>query len=185
MKIKVKQSTLEANMTKICNIFGGPGSGKSTTAAGIFYKLKQRGVNVELVTEYAKDLTFEARHNVLEDQLYILAKQNRRIHRLIGQYDIVVTDSPILTGLVYTKPDYFKMFEPLLLEIWESYNNQCFLMNRGDIKYFEVGRNQKLDEAKQIDDRLVRFLNSRRIPYQEIQTGPNSVDEIIAALEID
>ena len=33
--------------TLIINLIGGPGSGKSTTAAGLFYKLKQMGIDCE------------------------------------------------------------------------------------------------------------------------------------------
>ena len=67
---------------QIVNLFGGPGSGKSTTAAGLFYEVKKLKLNVELVTEYAKDAVWEKRHNLLDDQIYIFAKQQRRISRL-------------------------------------------------------------------------------------------------------
>jgi len=42
----------------IVDFFAGPGAGKSTTAADVFAKLKWRGVNAELIGEYAKDLTW-------------------------------------------------------------------------------------------------------------------------------
>jgi len=41
---------------KIINLYGGPGSGKSTIAAGIFYKAKlDDRYRVELFREMAKD----------------------------------------------------------------------------------------------------------------------------------
>lgn len=40
---------------KVINLFAGPGSGKSTTCAGVFSKLKLAGVNCEMALEYAKD----------------------------------------------------------------------------------------------------------------------------------
>lgn len=43
-------------MTSVINLIGGPGSGKSTTAAGLFFRMKSMGVRCELVTEYAKEL---------------------------------------------------------------------------------------------------------------------------------
>lgn len=43
----------------VINLFGGPGSGKSTGAAYIFSQLKMKGINCELITEYAKDKTWE------------------------------------------------------------------------------------------------------------------------------
>jgi adenylate kinase family enzyme len=66
-------------MMKVINLFGGPGSGKSTLAAGLFERMKIQGLSVELVTEYAKDMVWERRGNILDDQLYILAKQHRRL----------------------------------------------------------------------------------------------------------
>jgi adenylylsulfate kinase-like enzyme len=40
----------------VINLFGGPGTGKSTLAAALFTDLKMKGINAELVTEFAKDL---------------------------------------------------------------------------------------------------------------------------------
>jgi len=52
----------------ICvNLFGAPGSGKSTCAAYTFAKLKMLGVNCELVTEFAKDKTWEKNFTVLSN----------------------------------------------------------------------------------------------------------------------
>lgn len=65
----------------VVNLFGGPGSGKSTCAAGVFTLLKLSGVNAELVTEYAKDLTWEKRHVTLANQHYIFGKQLQRLKR--------------------------------------------------------------------------------------------------------
>jgi len=169
----------------VINVFGGPGAGKSTTAAGLFYEMKKRGLNAELVTEYAKDMTWEGRGNILADQLYILAKQQRRVARLEGKVDYVITDGPFVLGLIYAQPDYMKTFEPLVLEAWDNYDNRCFMLNRADIKFQEVGRNQNADQAKEIDDKLHRLLNSRRIPFTEVVTGDQTVAEILKHLEID
>ena len=43
----------------LVNLYGAPGSGKSTGAAYIFSKLKMAGVDAELVTEFAKDKLWE------------------------------------------------------------------------------------------------------------------------------
>lgn len=171
--------------TRVINVFGGPGAGKSTTAAGLFYKMKQKGLNVELVTEYAKDMTWEGRMNVLSDQLYILAKQHRKVSRLEGKVDWVVTDAPFILGLIYAEKDYLKTFEPLVLELWESYENHCFMLDRGDLEYQSVGRNQDSSGAIELDDKLHRLLTSRRVPYQTIRTNNQTVDTILKELKID
>ena len=67
----------------VINLYGGPGTGKSTTAAHVFALLKQRDVNAELVREYAKDIVWEGRTHLLSGvfpyQLVIFSKQNKRI----------------------------------------------------------------------------------------------------------
>lgn len=61
-------------MTKVINLFGGPGCGKSTGAAYIFSLLKMKGMNVELVTEFAKDKTWEHNSKALTCQPYVFGK---------------------------------------------------------------------------------------------------------------
>lgn len=167
---------------RVINIMGGPGTGKSTTAAGVFREMKIKGYEVELVTEYAKDMTWENRHNILEDQLYILAKQNRRIQRLQGKVEWVVTDSPLLLGLIYCRENYYKHFEPLVMDVWNSYDNTLILLGR-DFEYQPIGRNQTAEEALKVDVILNDFLDSRNIPYQRITNDPQ-VDRITQILDL-
>ena len=104
---------------QIINIWGGAGVGKSTAAAGLFYEMKKLQLNVELVTEYAKDATWEKRYNILDDQIYIFAKQHRRIARLVNSgVDWVITDSPIPLGLVYLREGVLSdNFPQLVMEV--------------------------------------------------------------------
>src|ERR1700751_1971546 len=88
-------------MALICNIFGGPGVGKSTTAARIFVGLKDLGINTELATEFAKDKSWEGAHSTLACQPYITGTQIWRIERLAqAGVAVIVTDSPPLMGSV-------------------------------------------------------------------------------------
>lgn len=150
-------------MMKVINLFAGPGAGKSTTAAGLFYLMKNAGMNVELVTEYAKDLTWEKRFDMLTDQLYVLAKQNRRLQRLEDQVDFVVTDSPILLSYHYVTPDYLPLhFRNLVIELWDQYDNYNIVIER--VKpYLKKGRSQDEDEAKEIDIKINKMLSDLKI----------------------
>jgi hypothetical protein len=166
---------------KIINIFGGPGCGKSTTAAGLFFEMKKMGLNVELVTEYAKDAVWERRYDLLDDQIYIFAKQHRRISRLIGHgIDWVITDSPIPLGLVYLRDGALSQaFPDLVMEVFGSYANYNFLLQR-QWKYNPVGRNQKDEEEARIYDRRVSELLERwKMPVLTIPGGEVAVDKII------
>jgi len=167
---------------KIINIFGGPGAGKSTTAAGLFFEMKKRQLEVELVTEYAKDMTWEKRHNVLSDQLYILAKQNRRLVRLQGQVEWVITDSPLVLGMVYRHEGYHSLFDDFTLEVFNSYDNYNFLIGR-DFEYQPAGRNQTAEEAVVVDDLIKDLLDQKEINYHRITNDPD-VDRLTQILNI-
>ena len=83
------------------NFYAGPSSGKTTAALELTAALKKAGYNVEYVSEYAKELVLENRTDELNDQQKVTDEQYRRFDRIRNSADIIVTDSPILLGLVY------------------------------------------------------------------------------------
>lgn len=87
--------------TTVLALYGGPGSGKSTTAASIFAHLKQEGINAELVTEYVKGWAWTDRKIGPLDQFYLFGKQLHRESNLYGRVDVLVTDSPIGVSAYY------------------------------------------------------------------------------------
>ena len=103
----------------VVNLFAGPGSGKSTTCAGVFAKLKLAGVNCEMALEYAKDKVWEESNKVLDDQIYVFGKQLHRIFRLKDKVDVVITDSPILLSIIYDKTGN-KYFSDLVLNQFDN-----------------------------------------------------------------
>lgn len=156
---------------KVINLFGAPGSGKSTLRAGLFYEMKLAGYNVEEVTEYAKDMVWEERFNIFSDQIYILGKQNRRLLRLTNKVGFALTDSPILMGITYmVNTPYDATLRRLIAEVFKSYDNLNIFINRNH-EYQEIGRNQTADEsdllAGQIKDLLIEF----DIPFIEVNSN--------------
>ena len=144
--------------TLFVNLYAGPGAGKSTGAAYIFSKLKILGVNAELVTEYAKDLVWEANgmHPRLGHQEFVFARQKHRCDILEGKVDVVVTDSPLSLPLFYAKDasDEFKAY------VWSCVRKQVrrnYLLER--IKpYNPKGRLQNWKEAAVVDVQIRNFL---------------------------
>ena len=167
----------------VINLFGGPGVGKSTTAAGLFYEMKKRHLNVELVTEYAKDAVWENRSNLLDDQIYIFAKQQRRISRLTDHgIEWVITDSPISLGLVYLRDGMLSdHFNELVLEVFNKFENHNFLLKR-KFAYNPVGRMQTFAQALEFDDRVQALLNRYDVPWQAVTGGEQAVTEILENL---
>lgn len=165
----------------VVNLFGAPGSGKSTGAARIFSNLKMKGVNIELVTEYAKDKVWEENKAVFNDQLYIFGKQNFRLSRLKDKVDVVITDSPIFLSILYNKT-YTNTFDKLVKEIFNSYDNLNFFIKR--VKpYCPIGRFQTEKESDGLSTSLKELLDFHKIEYIEangnIEDYDNKITNII------
>lgn len=163
---------------KVINLFAGPGAGKSTTRAMLFGLMKLNGKNVEEVTEYAKDVTWEKNFTLYSDQLFVTANQNRRLDRLLNQVEWVVSDSPLLLSIHYATPDYLpKTFNNLIYELWDTYDNYNFFIKRNK-PYVRIGRSQTEDEAREIDDKIIEMLDAKNMNYITIDGGMDAARSI-------
>lgn len=170
---------------RVINLFAGPGAGKSTTAAGLFYLMKKKGLKVELVTEYAKDCVYENSLDKMRDQLYIFAKQNRRLERLRDKVDYVITDSPLLL-CIYYGCKYGKMYnyqDELFKSIFDTYNNVNFFIERTK-PFHEYGRLGDLDSAKEADYGILDILNRYDIAYLSLEDNDIIYQTILDKLNL-
>ena len=149
----------------VVNLFGGPGTGKSTFATRLFSELKSKDINSEYVSEYAKDIVWSGELAKLEDQLYITAKQNQKLRRLNGRVSVAVSDSPLLIGLHYAPPYYLGgTYTSLVKELFSGYNNlNLFLIRKKN--YNPAGRTQTEEKAIGMDKEIRDLLDSEVIPY--------------------
>ena len=138
---------------KVISFFAGPGSGKSTLAASLFALMKRQRFSVELVTEYAKDLTYLGRWDLLANQRHVLETQASRQSMLIGQVEWAITDSPLALSIVYDRESDPKL-RVYTQQLWDRYENYPFLLQRTGRPYVREGRRQTLDEAQSLDRRI-------------------------------
>lgn len=165
---------------KVVNLYGGPGCGKSTTAAGVFSLLKLHGISIELSTEYAKDVTHKEAFKVLRDQLYLMGKQNHKTFIVKDKYDYVITDSPMLLSIIYADPTD-KVFQDFVLDRFLKQENLNFFIER--VKpYVKVGRNQTEDEARILDNKIKAVLDNNGIPYQTIKGNKEGINDIVEVI---
>lgn len=147
----------------VVNLFGAPGSGKSTGAAYIFSKLKMLGVNAELVTEYAKDKVWEENEAVFKNQAYIFGKQYFRMSRLCGKVDVVVTDSPLLLSSFYNSCDLLgEEFDTLVNNVFKSFDNINVFIYRVK-EYNTAGRFQSEKDSDLVSESLGVFLTGQGV----------------------
>ena len=173
----------------VINLFGAPCSGKSTLAAKLFYTLKEADLSTEYVYEYAKEIIYESRNDILSnDQLYIFAKQHRKLNRLINNTDYAICDSPLLLSNIYFNKNSniysWELFELFVLDTFSKYNNLNFLLNCPDKKYYNnVGRNKLYNESVKIHNDIKEYLIKHKIKYFEI-SWDNGINIICDALKI-
>lgn len=179
-------------LKKVINIFGGPGTGKSTLAAALFAKMKIGGLSVELVSEYAKQMVFENRDNVLkDDQLYIFAKQHRKLLVLRNTVDYVITDSPFIQGFVYLRQNTQSIYNEnefgnLIKGTFNSYPNlNIFLEKSSAVKYEQMGRYQDEASAAAVGVSIYYDMVNMDLNINTLSAGDdNNIDTIIKMLYI-
>jgi predicted DNA-binding ArsR family transcriptional regulator len=176
--------------TVIINLFGGPGSGKSTVASGLFYTFKSKGITCDNPYEFPKQVAWEDNTSQITDQLYILANQHRGIVRSYGKVNYIILDSPLLLSLVYKTgytgeypaKHYNDTFDKMVLELFNSYENINIFLDRADRQFQQEGRFQSQTESLEYDEKIKKVLEDNDIPYHNVKVGDNELRQIIEVI---
>lgn len=160
-------------VSTIINILGAPGSGKSTVASELFSKMKWLGMDVELVSEYAKELVWEERNETFKNELYLFAKQHHRMFRLNTKVKYIITDRPLILSIFYNKKygDNSEAFNNIVLHEVNKYNNINIFLKRNS-EYVSKGRKQTEEESNRFAEEMYNML----MDY-------NSVDHVYSTTE--
>lgn len=165
--------------TLVINLIGGPCSGKSTIASGVFHEVKKLNINAELALEFAKDKVWEESFRTIDDQIYVFAKQYHKIWRLNEKVDVIITDSPLPISLHYMK-EPSEYFDKFVVEQYNKFDNLMFFIERGE-GYQSEGRMQTEDEAKAIDKSIKELMINYNIPFGSIPQK-DAVNIIVGAI---
>ena len=175
-------------MTKIINLFGGPGVGKSSIAAGLLYELKKKHISCDAPYEFPKVLAWDDNQSAIKDQLYVFANQHRGIVQSFGKVDYIIMDSPILLSLIYKNyyngleyPSvlYTELFDAMVLGIHNKYENLNILLKRGEGVYNEKERYQDLKQSIELDYTIQQTLDTHHIPYTKVSLNENTLEVIL------
>jgi len=161
------------------NLYGGPGTGKSTMAAGLYYEMKMHSNSnnhvkqYELVREYVKTWAWEGRKITGFDQFYIFSKQMRSEEVCLKNgVDVIITDSPLPLSYMYTVAynlDCRSELKQAALAFEAKYPAlHVMLVRDHDKPYNGKGRFQSLDEAINLDTMARLTLKNLEFPYIEV-----------------
>lgn len=179
---------------KVINFYGVPGCGKSTLASELFVYMKKRGLNVELASEYAKDLVYEERYTTIQDQVYLLAKMNHKLQMYKkAKLDYVICDSPLLLNIMYKQHQYMmnylddKVFSDFCINLNNTYDRLNFFITKdSSFKYQQIGRVESESESKTYISRLKNILDSNNEKYISIINSANfNIEQLYAYIEIN
>jgi hypothetical protein len=138
----------------------------------VFGFLKQRGWEVEMAPEYAKELVWQERFRALRYQPAIIGKQMGREHWLRGQVDAILTDTSPLFALIFGGPEQgvTPAFKDWIIDAYKRERRLDFFLERDLSRpYMASGRTQKtLEEAQKSDQLMLDLLDSNDIPYHKI-----------------
>ena len=165
------------------NIFGSPGSGKSTMRSRLFYELKKKQLIVEEVVEYAKELTYNERYLELTDQIKVFGIQHHPHFVLDKKVDFVITDSPFVMGFTYIQKNtgYYEELKQLMVTAHNSYNNMNYFLVRNH-EYQEFGRNESEEESDKKSLEVQEFLRENNIPFKIVRSGEEFIQMVMKDL---
>lgn len=164
----------------VVNLAGGPGCGKSILASDLFSALKRRFISCELSSEYIKRKLREEAKKVVQNQIYIFAKQQFQLFGMKDNVEVIITDSPIFLSSVYDESNC-KDLKNLIMKEYKRYHNLTYLIERSkDVPYEQEGRYQDQAGAKLVDNKVKKFMDNNKIKYKTIQgIDSPSVDLIV------
>lgn len=164
----------------VINLAAGPGCGKSILASDIFSALKRQFIECELSSEYIKRKIREDARKVVQNQIYIFAKQQFQLFGMKDNVQVIITDSPIFFSSVYDETKC-KDLKQLIMKEYNGYKNLTYFLERSEtVPYEQEGRYQDLEGAKKVDKKVKKFMEKNDIKYKTLKgIGSDSLEVIV------
>ena len=174
-------------MTKVINLIGAPGVGKSTLMAMLFVELKKRNQKCEMVQEWVKKSIWKNELDVIKNQYYLIQQQYNDVKSLYKNVDYIIMDTSLVNYIYYnrTNPDNIcniEKTEQYAKNLLAEFDNVFIYVTRNFKNYYETeGRLHTLEQSLDIDLELrdlVKELNLNVI-YFESNSSDEKIKELI------
>lgn len=168
----------------VLNIFGGPGSGKTTLASRLFSALKQHGIESASPEEHAKLAIWSNQPWLLDQQTILLGRTWETLHALHDKVDVVIVDSPIMLCSVYAGNREPICFHQLVADIHRRTDRANLLLQRDpNLEYSMNGRRENAREARVVDERIMTTLDLNSEPFTEIARDDDAIENILHSVK--
>lgn len=171
------------NSSLLINIFGGPGTGKSTLASNIFSDLKRNHIEAVCPEEHAKIAIWSGQPWILDQQVILLGRTWETICALHDKVDVIVIDSPLLLCSIYAGDNEPTSFHDLVVDLHRRAKRlNIFLDRHPESPYSTAGRRESANEARTIDIQIKDALNSFGEKFLPLTRNEGSIDALSSML---
>lgn len=163
----------------LVEFYGGPSTGKSTTALGLvaltkLYLDQYAGstMRVEYVSEAAKDDVWASGRLMLDNQARLLGEQYHRVWRLQGKVDIIVSDSPLWLCAHYGPESLYprEAWDKVIRAHYAGFDVLPILLTRGG-RFEAIGRVHDEEQSSTAHDAIADIAR-REYGAHLIETPP-------------
>lgn len=169
--------------TKVINFVAAPSIGKTLISSLVFAELKTEHKSCELVQEFAKQLIWQEKFEELNNQRYVNSEQYKKLKCLKGKVEYIITDSPLLLGIIYNKEkenSHKEQIRKMILDNIDEFNNiYIFLERNEDFPFEQNGRIHNEEQSKYIQQELKKLLDELNIKYLSVKSSKNNLKKII------
>lgn len=184
---QLPESKMRLHPTRVINIIGGPGCGKSLFTAAIVLYLTLHHKSVELIPDFAKALVWQKDYEALKNQYRIAQQQYNMMALLDGQAQYLINECSLPQLMFYN--EYYDdnicdvaKTHAHMLGWYKQFNNVNVLIDRADQPYVHTGRFQSEEQAREVDRGLRGTLARHGMPFTQLKPVVTDIHTFTAAL---
>ena len=146
--------------------------------------MKWEGYDVELVSEYAKELVWEERMETMKNEVYLFGKQHQRLFRLKNKVQYIITDRPLILSQFYNSKygDASQEFKNIVLHEVRKYNNFNIFLHRSK-PYISKGRNQTEEESNEFSREILSMMRTLGEDVIEVVATEGLVEDLLKIIK--
>ena len=184
---QLPESKMRLHPTRIINIIGGPGCGKSLFTAAIVLYLTLHHKKVELIPDFAKALVWQKDYEALKNQYRIAQQQYNMMALMDGQVQYLINECS-LPQLMFYNEHYADNIcnvdktREHMLAWYKQFNNVNILIDRADQPHVHTGRFQSEEQAREVDRGLRAVLAQHGMSFTVLKPVVTEIHAFTAAL---